>query len=318
MNNIKKKITATFLTTLMILSVFTAFVTPVGATGATPGESHNRFTPAAGVDYPVLLGQVLNLTDLNATTTVTFTGMVGAAAGHTFALPVGPAPANLTIVDTVARAMRTGIYNVTANRSIAPVGLITFRLFVDAPILTIDTRFHGTSVTSVAEGSNVTLNVTTNIAGGDRGDIILTDPIGNIHRVAPNNWTVAGHSQNALRDINMTNISAFVLNTTGLRHGTWTIQVRTVADRAQGLSASSNIVSLRIVDPAVAISATRTAIVTGERTTFTVTGVAGHNVTITTLPTGEARVIPHLNDFTTKPTAHSGSRWSSPWTAHSP
>jgi len=247
----KNKITAILLATLMTLTVFAAFVTPVSAAG-----SQNSLVLTSAGSGNALIGQELNFTgiDYNATT-VTIKGIADTAtAGEYFTASVtrvgSPGDSdNYAVFDTSVMT-KTGEYKVNYDGDYS-LGT-DYTLGVSSPTLTIDLKIGTTSVSSTTAGTVVTLKVTTNIGDTDNATIELIDPDGN--KLAQD-----GELTN-LKNIYMSEIKDFTLNTTGFKAGTYTIQVKTNSTAARGLSASSNIKSLEIVSPDITISASKTSV----------------------------------------------------------
>jgi len=165
-------------------------------------------------------------------------------------------------------------------------------LGVSEPTLTINTLIGTTSISSTIAGTNVTLKVTTNLAGNDKATIELKDPDGNI-------LTRDGAGDD-LTEITMVTIKDMDFSTYGFTAGTYTIQVKTDSTVARGLSCNSNIASLEIVSAEIDISASKTSVVENQKTTFTITAPADHAIDINVTPTGRhAMVEANYNDIGT-------------------
>jgi len=213
----------------------------------------------------VLIGQKLNFSDTGKT-------IIGLTPDSIKGLTFGT-----TSTDYDSSILSAGTYNCSGNAS----GIAD--MSVSAPILTIDLKYGTTSVSSTTAGTNLTLDVNTNIPDGDAATIEVIDPDGNI-------LGTDGDDQ-ALKNVTMSLIKNFGLNTTGFKAGTYTIQVKTNVSAAEGLDMKSNILSLEIVSPDITISASKTSVVKGEKTTISLTAPAGDTVYVTTSPTGKVDVV---------------------------
>jgi len=220
----------------------------------TPSRAYNEITLTPSETSYALIGQDLKISNCTANGTLTIIGENGTPTeGVVYVVPIDAT--GITYFDTAVVTI-AGVYTMSD-------GAITdHTLFMINPILTIDLKLNGTttSVSNVTAGQIVDVKVTTNLNDADVATIKLVDPDGN-------QWMVDGEGKN-LRDIPISTIRGFSLNTTGFILGTWTVTVKTNASAAQGLDLSSNTVSLGIV--------------WGEGTTITIaSGTAPPNENVT-------------------------------------
>ncbi|MDI6889247.1 MAG: hypothetical protein QMC78_06155, partial [Methanocellales archaeon] len=278
----KNKITAISLAALMILVVFAAFVTPVSAAA---GGRYNDVNLVTQTTASALIGQELNITANATSGSVTIVGKTDTAtAGQSFSASVS--------ADGTAK-FATSVMTVVGEYTMTGPNADTCTLGVSEPTLSIDLKIGTTSVSSTTAGTNLTLKVTTNIADADVATIELKDPDGNKLGTVKN----ATGGDTTLKNLAMSTIKDFGLNTTGFQAGTYTVQVKTNSTVAQGLTKDSNIKELTIVSPDITISASKTSVVKGEKTTISLTAPASDTVYLTTTPTGKATVVLNYNDI---------------------
>ena len=135
-------------------------------------------------------------------------------------------------------------------------------------------------ITVITEGSEVELALTTNLPDAAQGDIKLIDP-------AAVRWLIDG-AGDPLSNLVMGGVSdpgsidGFTLDTTGFDKGDYEICVKTDPDDADGLSASSNTVTLTIIEEEIVLTADTENPAINEKVKFTVQGPPDTSIIIST------------------------------------
>ncbi len=133
----------------------------------------------------------------------------------------------------------------------------------------------GTStISSVSQGSHFTIKLTTSLDANDGVSLKVKNPDGDTVKKNPADGTV-------FDGVNVSYLQNLDINTTGWEIGTYTFRVSTSETKARGLVLKSEEKTLEIVKPSIEIKAEETTVGVGEPVKLTVTGVPGHNITVT-------------------------------------
>jgi len=277
-----KKISTIVLTAMLVISVFAAFVTPAAA---GEGQPTNDIVLTNFSVHSCLLGQTLSIT--GAVDGVAFLGKAGAAEDHFFAVVSD----DLTKIDTIAYDMKTGSYELAYDDGeVGSPALST--LYVNNPRLNIETQLDTEAVTTTTQGTNLTFVLDSNIDGLDYVKITFTGPDGVPVTATYNEFGALVDRS----DITKNDANALLLYTEYFALGTWTIDVETIEETAQGLEASAT-ATLEVISPTVALAADKTAITASESVGFTITGPVEEDVTVNVNPDTEVEVVQHAYEF---------------------
>ncbi|MCK4241427.1 MAG: hypothetical protein KAX30_07370, partial [Candidatus Atribacteria bacterium] len=134
-------------------------------------------------------------------------------------------------------------------------------------------------VTSIAVGTPITIDTGgMNLFTDFVVDLVVIGPDGQIKYDAINDQQFTGITVDYLRSHYGNNN----LKTTGWPIGVYTFQIETKPEYACGLEAESTVKELSVVKDEIDIDADKTSVAELERIKLTVTGVAGHYISITT------------------------------------
>jgi len=262
----KNEIIAIFLATLMVLTVFASFAIPACA---VKGGVKNDIT--FGTNNSVLIGQTLGFT-VSGQTIVGLTP--DAIKGLTF---------STTSDNYDSTMLQVGTYNCSGDVS----GIAD--LLVSAPILNIDIVYDTTSISSTTAGTSVIFKTITNIPNDDIVNIEIRDPDGDV-------LGIDGDKQ-VLRNVPISYIRNFNLNTTGFKIGVYTIQIKTNLDEAEGLNYESNVKTLEIISSDITLKVSKMSVVKGEKTTLTISAPAGNTIHVITTPVDKNTIVLNYNDI---------------------
>jgi hypothetical protein len=132
-----------------------------------------------------------------------------------------------------------GIYYVDTNRNGVWGDNFDTKLYVQEPRLEIKLRdVDGNAIAATITGTNVTIDMVTNLDYDDCVDIRVTDFDG----------TEVSTNGVLLENVSVSGVRGFELDTKGLRTGEYLIWLETSGngDHSQGLDISSNVVALRL------------------------------------------------------------------------
>ena len=132
-----------------------------------------------------------------------------------------------------------GIYYVDTNRNGVWGDNFDTKLYVQEPRLEIELRdVEGNAIDATITGTNITIDLVTNLDYDDRVDIRVTDFGG----------TEVSVDGVLLENVSVSEVRGFELDTKGLRTGEYMIWLETSGNggHSQGLDMSSNIVALRL------------------------------------------------------------------------
>jgi len=255
----KTKMIGIAMALIMLASIFAAF-SP--ATIATTGAK-NEIT--VGASNNVIIGQKLMFqgTDLGDS-------IVGKAPDTVEGVVVSSATDNFD-----SNLFTTpGTYYVDSNGNSVPDGGET-TLSVAALTFTLSLKISGNTVTSTTEGQAVDISVTTNIPDAAQADIKLTEVDGG------KLITVDGAGV-GLENKPMSAIIGFSLDTTDFDTGKYEIYIKTDKDDADGLSASSNTITLTIYKAEITLTASNEEPTVDKDVKFTVQGPPNTGIKIYT------------------------------------
>jgi hypothetical protein len=197
---------------------------------------------------------------------------------------------------------KTGIYYVNATTSGTNVTAWYAKLAVTNPTMSLKLKSSGTEVSSITEGTNLTVGFTNNLNGSDMVSLVITDPSGNTKTkttTPAQNFSLINVSYLAS---NYGGSGAAAINTTGWKLGTYTFKVATKQNTtapghgARGLSMESNEATLTLLKSAITIEAEKTSAVELGSIKLTVTGVSGHAITLNTSDTAHTTFPVGSND----------------------
>jgi len=147
-------------------------------------------------------------------------------------------------------------------------------LCVAVPIIDLKITVGGIPVSAIVEGTNFTINLTTNLDWYDSIGLKVLDPDGFLLNTNP-----ANHSQ-VFDNLTVGIVKDMVVYTKDWKIGTYQIWVKTNRERAQGLDISSSVVALTLFEPAITIEAEKCELAKFEWDNLTVMGIPNHNITI--------------------------------------
>jgi hypothetical protein len=272
-------------TTIMIASVFAAMA-PMGSAEPFPPESYsglyNYITLATNPPAtPVLIGQDIWLRGPNnGSATIQGDPTDSNIAAELFT-------ADYQGKFDTAVMTKAGIYyvNPVGGTSTTPPTSWDAKLAVTNPVMNIDLKVSGANVSSTTEGTMLEIDFVTNLDAKDMVSLVITDPDGNTIKATTTPIQYFGK-------INVSYLTSQYgvgagINTTDWMLGTYTFKVATKKNTtmqrgARGLEKESNIKTLTIITSEISIEADKTSVAELERVKLTVTGVAGHTITIAT------------------------------------
>ncbi|MBL7118271.1 MAG: hypothetical protein ISS94_05770, partial [Candidatus Syntrophoarchaeum sp.] len=181
---------------------------------------------------------------------------------------------------------KPGIYYVNATVFGTNVTACYAKLAVSNPVMSLDLKSGGKSVSSITVGTLLEIDFTSNLNGKDMVSLVITDPDGNTIKQTTNPtqyFDKINVSYLTTRYGGFTGTTT--INTTGWKLGTYKFKVATKKNftanlGARGLEMSSNEKTLTVLKAEVSISADKTSVAELERVILTVTGVPGHSITI--------------------------------------
>lgn len=270
-----KAIIGILMAAIMIASVFAAMV-PTGS--ATTGAK-NEIT--VGASNSVIIGQKLMFqgTDLGFT-------IVGKAPDTVEGVTIG------TATDSFSSTLFTtaGTYFVDSDAT-TPGGYDAGETTLSVADLsfTVALKIGGDTVTATTAGQILDVSVTTNIPDAAQGDIKLT-------KVEGSKLLTVDGAGDALENLVMGGVAdpgaigGFTLDTTGFSTGEYEIYVKTDKGEADGLSASSNTVTLTIYKEEITLTADKEEPVIDKDVKFTVQGPPDTGIVISTDETDVAEM----------------------------
>jgi len=228
-----------------------------------------------GIASSVILGQDVQFYNAtgNSSGVVTLVGTSENNAGETrFSDSTG-------WLDTTG--MKTGKYE--ANGTSAGCNLTVIHLGITEIIM--DLKKGTSTVSSVPQGTDFTIKLTTSLDPNDGVSLKVKDPNGDTLKKNPADGTV-------FSGVNVSHVRDLDINTSGWALGTYTFQVSTSATKARGLSMKSEEKALKITTSAIEIKAAKTTVAKGESVKLTVTGVPGHEMTVSVVTGGQYAIFP--------------------------
>jgi hypothetical protein len=179
--------------------------------------------------------------------------------------------------------IKTGDYNVTAEPD--AIGCNATVISVGEASMELKLKKGTTTVTSIPQGTRITVKFTTSLDPNDGVTLKVTDPGGNIMRTNPADGTV-------FDKVNASHVSDLEINTAGWELGTYKFKVSTEEEYARGLRKDSAEVELKVLSPELKIEAKKTEVVVSEKVKLTVTGVPDHNISISVERSAEHATFP--------------------------
>ncbi|MBE0517283.1 MAG: hypothetical protein IBX41_07855, partial [Methanophagales archaeon] len=167
--------------------------------------------------------------------------------------------------------IKTGDYNATGEPD--AIGCNATVISVGETTMELKLKKGTTTVTSIPQGTRITVKFTSSLDPNDGVTLKVTDPGGNIMRTNPADGTV-------FDKVNVSHVSDLEINTAGWELGTYKFKVSTEEEYARGLRKESDEVKLEIVSPELKIEAKKTEVVLSEKVKLTVTGVPDRNISI--------------------------------------
>jgi len=228
-----------------------------------------------GIASSVILGQDVQFYNAtgNSSGVVTLVGTSENNAGETrFSDSTG-------WLDTTG--MKTGKYE--ANGTSAGCNLTVIHLGITEIIM--DLKKGTSTVSSVPQGTDFTIKLTTSLDPNDGVSLKVKDPNGDTLKKNPADGTV-------FSGVNVSHVRDLDINTSGWALGTYTFQVSTSATKARGLSMKSEEKALKITTSAIEIKAAKTTVAKGESVKLTVTGVPGHEMTVSVVTGAQYATFP--------------------------
>jgi hypothetical protein len=165
--------------------------------------------------------------------------------------------------------MKTGDYNVTCEA----LGGVPTVISVGEASMELKLKKGTTTVTSIPQGTRITVKFTSSLDPNDGVTLKVTDPAGNIIKTNPADGTV-------FDKVNVAHVTDREINTAGWELGTYKFKVSTEEEYARGLRKESDEVKLEIVSPELKIKAEKAEVVISEKVKLTVTGVPDRAISI--------------------------------------
>jgi len=255
----KTKIIGIALATIMIASIFGAFI---GSTGAySTGGAYNYIDANVAGIQKVLRGQDLQF--VNFTTTPTVYRIVDNNIENTYI------SSNNRLFDV--NWPSTGAYYVNYGAADQK------QLSVEDANIPISLKVGTKTVSSIALGSDLRIDVAgINLFDEDLVDLVIIGPDGQIKTDTINNQIFTAISVETLAST----YGTAGIETAGWKIGTYTIQIKTKADNACGLDKVTDVKTLTIIKGEVDIAAEKTSVVQEQTLKLTVTGVSGDAIRV--------------------------------------
>jgi PKD repeat protein len=268
LTNKGKSVVSFSLAAIMLALIFGAMV-PMGVASSN-GGNFNIIDLTSSASEKVLRGQNLY-----------FTG--AAAAGITIYRFVAGELANTYTPDSDGKIFNVnwpldGAYYVSANPATPQYKMLSY----EAPNLPLKFRVGDKEVTSVAVTSRLRIDTGgINLFDNDKVSLVIIDSSG---------VTIKSKNGQQFDRISVADLKKFgstttddQINTTGWKIGAYTFQIKTKPENACGLIANSGAAkSFMIIKKEISIAADKTSAVQGSVIKLTVTGVAGHSITLST------------------------------------
>jgi len=216
-----------------------------------------------GEKSSVIVGQEIQFYNAtgNASGKVTLTGISTGITGEIrYSDPYGR-------IET--SGMKTGDYNATGEAT----GCNLTTISVGETAMELKLKKGVTTVSSIPQGTRITVKFTSSLDPSDGVTLKVTDPSRIILKVNPADGTV-------FDKVNVTHLTDMEINTAGWELGKYAFLVSTEDEYARGLRKDSNKVELEIVSPELKIKAEKTEVVVSEKVKLTVTGVPDRNISI--------------------------------------
>jgi hypothetical protein len=178
-----------------------------------------------------------------------------------------------------------GVYyvNSTGGSSTTPLDRWDAMLAVVNPVMSLDLKVAGTSVSIITAGTTLEVGFTNNLDAKDMVSLVITDPDGN---------TLTSKNGQNFSYINVSYLTSQYsvgagINTSGWEIGDYTFKVQTkqIVGKnigARGLDMSSNEKPLTILTGLINIEADKTSVIELASVKLTVTGRAGNGIQIST------------------------------------
>lgn len=289
-----KKVTPLLFVTAVVIALSFATVLPSASGKVVPAT---QTITSYGQDFVVnydnstiwlegntssaLVGHVIQFYDAtgNASGKVTLTGVSENNAGE------------IKFSDSYGRidisGIKTGDYNVTGEA----VGCVPTVVSIGEATMELKLKKGTTTVTSIPQGTRITVKFTSSLDPNDGVTLKVTDPSGDTMKVNPADAT-------AIFDkVNVAHVTDMEIYTAGWELGTYKFRVSTEEEYARGLRKDSDEVKLEIVSPELKIKAAKTEVVVSEKVKLTVTGVPDRNVSISVERGAENAIFPaSVND----------------------
>jgi hypothetical protein len=278
MKDVKKGILKMEVTAMVMAFAFATLMAPVAASVKPAQQTITSYGQDFVVNYDnitiwldgttssALVGQVIQFYNAtgNASGKVTLTGISENNAGE------------VKFSDLNGRidisGIKTGDYNVTGEPE--AIGCNATVISVGEATMELKLKKGTTTVTSIPQGTRITVKFTGSLDPNDGVTLKVTDPSGDTMKVNPADAT-------AIFDkVNVSHITDLEINTAGWELGTYKFKVSTEEEYARGLRKESAEVKLEIVSPELKIKAEKTEVVVSEKVKLTLTGVPDHNISI--------------------------------------
>ncbi|RZN37481.1 MAG: hypothetical protein EFT35_06150 [Methanophagales archaeon ANME-1-THS] len=270
-------------TAVVIAFAFATLIAPVAASVKPATQTITSYGQDFTVNYDnitirldgnkssVIVGQVIQFYNAtgNASGKVTLTGI---STGITGEIRYSDASGR---IDT--SGMKTGDYNATGEPG---TGCNETTISIGETAMELKLKKGTTTVTSIPQGTRITVKFTSSLDPNDGVTLKVTDPGGNIMRTNPADGTV-------FDKVNVSHVTDLEINTAGWELGTYKFQISTEDEYARGLRKESDEVKLEIVSPELKLKAAKTELVVSEKVKLTVTGVSDRNISINVTKGGE-------------------------------
>ncbi|MCD6455708.1 MAG: hypothetical protein J7K81_02810 [Methanophagales archaeon] len=259
--NIKRLLSLVLVGIMMVL-VFVALSIPIGAIGTQNGDYN---VMEVGEPNIVLIGQMLRFQEDDLGHYI-----VGLYPEEIEGLICGYATEDY---NTTYYLENEGRYCVDRNENgeFDPGETV---LLADTPIMYLKITAEGIPVSTIEQGTNFMIYLSTNLDNYDSVNLKVIDPGGYLLKIDPTN-----HSQ-IFGNLTVEIVKDMLVYTKDWKIGTYQIWIDTNKERAQGLDFSSNKTTLTIQKADITINAEKTELAKLEWDKLTVKGISNHNITI--------------------------------------